>query len=194
MADSSAVTTTSHSSSSILSLVLDAFAAVFSFIFSIHWSLRLYQLFSLVALPFRLILHPLRFIAGILLTLFAPAIYFVSFGLSGVRALASFLASLEPLYTFFGAAAGVGIFAGIVIAISSSLITSQLGIQDDEGDDASTERSSSKHSYLQDSQGRRDSSSTELEWQWLDSPSHRRRPAAGLLSQTIHEEDDDSEY
>ncbi|KAL6402545.1 hypothetical protein AUP68_15025 [Ilyonectria robusta] len=65
-------------------------------------------------------------------------------------------------------------------------------MQDD--DDASTERSSSKQGSLQDPQSRRDSSSTELDWQWLDSPSHRRRPAAGLLSQTIHEEDDDSEY
>lgn len=192
MADSSPITSASHSSSSILSLLLDALAAVFSFLYSIRWSLRLSQLLSLFALPFRLILYPLRFITSIFLTLFAPAIYIVSFGVSGVQALASFFASLEPLYTFFGAAAGVGIFAGIVIAISSSLITSQLGMQDD--DDASTERSSSKQGSLQDPQSRRDSSSTELDWQWLDSPSHRRRPAAGLLSQTIHEEDDDSEY
>lgn len=34
-------------------------------------------------------------------------------------------------------------------------------------------------------------SSSDAEWrQWTDSPTRRRKPA-GLLSQTIHEEDDD---
>ena len=38
-------------------------------------------------------------------------------------------------------------------------------------------------------------SSSDAEWrQWTDSPStSRRRKPSGLLSQTIHEEDDDSE-
>ncbi|KAH7152455.1 hypothetical protein B0J13DRAFT_264413 [Dactylonectria estremocensis] len=191
MADVSPIIPTPPTSHYALSLFLDALVAVFSFIRSIHWSLRLSQLFSLLALPFRLILYPVRFILSIFLTLFAPAIYVASFCMSGVHAVTSFLASLEPLYTFFCAAAGVGIFAGIVLAISSSLITSRLGMQDD---DASTDRPGSKQSYLQDSESRRNSDSTDIDWQWLDSPSHRRRPAAGLLSQTIHEEDDDSEY
>lgn len=84
----------------------------------------------------------------------------------------------------------MGIIAGIVVGVSSSLVTFYLGMQ---GDDEIIPRRS-KQKYLSDS-GRRygDSSSTELEWQWLESPSQRRRPAGGLLSQTIHE-DDDSEY
>ncbi|KAH7166188.1 hypothetical protein EDB81DRAFT_279001 [Dactylonectria macrodidyma] len=192
MADASPIASAPPTTNYVLSLFLDALVAVFSFVRSIHWSLRLSQLFSLLALPFRLILYPVRFILGVILALFAPAIYVASFCISGVHAVTSFLGSLEPLYTFFCAAAGVGIFAGIVLAISSSLITSHLGMQDDN--DASTDRPGSKQSYLQDSESRRNSSSTEIDWQWLDSPSHRRRPAAGLLSQTIHEEDDDSEY
>ena len=53
----------------------------------------------------------------------------------------------------------------------------------------------SKKRYLEDFSRRRDSSSTtDLDWQWLESSSSRRRPARGLLSQTIHEEDDDSEF
>ncbi|KPM38366.1 hypothetical protein AK830_g8205 [Neonectria ditissima] len=190
MADPSTIG--SPPSSSVPSLILDALISVFSFLRSIHWTLRISQLLSLFALPFRFILYPMRFVASVLLTLFAPAIYLASFSIAGIQAVIAFFISLEPLYTFFGAAAGVGIFAGIVVGISSSLVTSQLGMQDD--DDTSTERPNSKQSYLQDSKSRRDSSSTELDWQWLDSPSHRRRPAAGLLSQTIHEEDDDSEY
>lgn len=124
--------------------------------------------------------------------MFAPAIYLVSYTLAGVRSVWAFLASLEPLYTFFGAAAGVGILAGIGLAIFSSIITSYLGMQSEDIDSGG---STSKGSFLETS-SRRDSQSsgTELDWQWLDSSSQRRRPG-GLLSQTIHEEDDDdSEY
>lgn len=79
---------------------------------------------------------------------------------------------------------------GVVLAISSSLLTSSLGMQDDD----TNKRPSSKQSLLQDSASRPSSSGTELDWQWLDSPSHRHLPTGGLLSQTIHEEVDDSEY
>ncbi|KAK7427901.1 hypothetical protein QQZ08_005513 [Neonectria magnoliae] len=188
-------TTGTSNSPSILSIILDALAGIFSFLRSIHWALRLSQLLSVVALPFRLVFYPLRFVASILLTLFAPAIYLVSYSIAGIQAMMSFFIGLEVIDSelqYFGAAAGVGIFSGIVIGISSTLVTTQLGMQDD--DDASRERPGSKQSYVQDAKSLRDSSSTDLDWQWLDSPSHRRRPAAGLLSQTIHEEDDDSEY
>lgn len=95
MADVSPIIPTPPTSHYALSLFLDALVAVFSFIRSIHWSLRLSQLFSLLALPFRLILYPVRFILSIFLTLFAPAIYVASFCMSGVHAVTSFLASLE---------------------------------------------------------------------------------------------------
>jgi hypothetical protein len=36
-----------------------------------------------------------------------------------------------------------------------------------------------------------ESSSNEAEWQWLERSPARRRPAPSLLSQTIHEEEDD---
>jgi hypothetical protein len=38
-----------------------------------------------------------------------------------------------------------------------------------------------------------DSSSNEGEWYWPDPTHSRRRPATGLLSQTILEEEDDSD-
>ncbi|RKL34482.1 hypothetical protein BFJ72_g9214 [Fusarium proliferatum] len=173
-------------------LAFDIVVAVFSFLFSFNWSGFFSRLFTIISFPFRLILIPLSFLLNILLVVFAPAIYLVSYTLGGVRSVWAFLASLEPLYTFFGAAAGVGILAGIGLAIFSSIITSYLGMQSEDIDSGG---STSKGSFLETS-SRRDSQSsgTELDWQWLDSSSQRRRPG-GLLSQTIHEEDDDdSEY
>ncbi|KAF9775915.1 hypothetical protein IL306_005912 [Fusarium sp. DS 682] len=173
-------------------IAFDIIVAIFSFLFSFNWSGFFSRLFLIISFPFRLILIPLSFIAKILLVVFAPAIYLFSYTLAGVRSVWAFLASLEPLYTFFGAAASVGILAGIGLAIFSSILTSYLGMQSDDMDSGA---SSSKDSLL-DTSSRRDSQSsgTELDWQWLDSSSQRRRPAGGLLSQTIHEEDDDSEY
>ncbi|RKK36943.1 hypothetical protein BFJ63_vAg6716 [Fusarium oxysporum f. sp. narcissi] len=168
-------------------LAFDIVVAVFSFLFSFNWSGFFSRLFTIISFPFRLILIPLSFVLNILLVVFAPAIYLFSYTLAGVRSVWAFLASLE-----FGAAAGVGILAGIGLAIFSSTITSYLGMQSDDIDSGG---STTKGSLLETS-SRRDSQSsgTELDWQWLDSSSQRRRPAGGLLSQTIHEEDDDSEY
>ncbi|KAM0248477.1 hypothetical protein ACHAP5_003423 [Fusarium lateritium] len=173
-------------------LAFNIVVAVFSWFFSFNWSGLFSRLFTVIGFPFRLILLPLTFIANVLLTVFAPAIYLFSYTVSGARSIWAFFASLEPLYTFFGAAAGVGIIAGITLAIFSSLITSYLGMQND---DLVSRGSASKENLLEPS-SRRDSQSsgTELDWQWLDSSSQRRRPASGLLSQTILEEDDDSEY
>ncbi|KAF4455260.1 hypothetical protein F53441_2410 [Fusarium austroafricanum] len=173
-------------------LAFDIIVAIFSFLFSFNWSGFFSRLFRIISFPFRLIILPLSLISNILLVVFAPAIYLFSYTIAGVRSVWAFLASLEPLYTFFGAAAGVGILAGVGLAIFSSIVTSYLGMQ---GEDFDSGRPSSKDSLLESS-SRRDSQSsgTELDWQWLDSSSQRRRPAGGLLSQTIHEEDDDSEY
>ncbi|KAH7189122.1 uncharacterized protein B0J16DRAFT_108209 [Fusarium flagelliforme] len=172
-------------------LAFNIIVAVFTWLFSFNWSAFFLRIFAIVSFPFRLILFPLSIVANVLLTIFAPVIYLFSYAAAGVRSVWLFLAGLEPLYTFFGAAAGVGIIAGITIAIFSSVITSYLGMQKDDA----LKGSGSKENLLETS-SRRDSlsSDTDLGWQWLDSSSSRRRPTSGLLSQTIHEEDDDSEY
>ncbi|RSL66047.1 hypothetical protein CEP51_012877 [Fusarium floridanum] len=179
------IATTSDPHSPLL-VAWDVISAIFRFVYSFSWSLYISRLFRVLSFPFRLILIPLGFVKNVILVLLAPLFYTISYCLAGVRAVVDFLVSLE-----FGAAAGVGIFAGIALAICSGLITTHLGMQDD---DTTSERPASKQSLTIDTSSRRDSSGNELEWQWLDSPSHRRRPAGGLLSQTIHEEDDDSEY
>ncbi|KAM0343288.1 hypothetical protein ACHAPU_008738 [Fusarium lateritium] len=173
-------------------LTFNIIVSIFSWFFSFNWSGLFSRLFTIIGFPFRLILIPLSLIANVLLTVFAPALYLFSYAVAGVRSVWAFFASLEPLYTFFGAAAGVGILVGIALAIFSSLITSYLGMQNE---DPTSKRPASKEDLLE-TRSRRDSQSsgTELDWQWLDSSSQRRRPAGGLLSQTILEEDDDSEY
>ncbi|CAF3458369.1 hypothetical protein SNK03_008797 [Fusarium graminearum] len=173
-------------------LAFDIIVAVFTWLFSFDWSAFFLRIFAIVSFPFRLILIPLSLVTNVLLTVFAPVIYLFSYTIAGVRSVWAFLAGLEPLYTFFGAAAGVGIMAGVTIALFSSIITSYLGMQNN---DPGPKRSASKESLLETG-SRRDSlsSDTDLGWQWLDSSSSRRRPTSGLLSQTIHEEDDDSEY
>ncbi|EGR44968.1 uncharacterized protein TRIREDRAFT_111632 [Trichoderma reesei QM6a] len=109
-------------------------------------------------------------------------------------------------------AALVGAFAGLTLATSSTVITSYLGMQGDtsrngNGKSSSSSRSSSGRSRTP-SQGKDplssyysspntlvkdDSSSNEGEWYWPDPSPSRRRPATGLLSQTILEEEDDSD-
>ncbi|QPC73527.1 hypothetical protein HYE68_004279 [Fusarium pseudograminearum] len=168
-------------------LAFDIIVAVFTWLFSFDWSVFFLRIFAILSFPFRLILIPLSLVTNVLLTVFAPVIYLFSYTVAGVRSVWAFLAGLE-----FGAAAGVGIMAGVTIALFSSIITSYLGMQNN---DPGPKRSASKESLLETS-SRRDSlsSDTDLGWQWLDSSSSRRRPTSGLLSQTIHEEDDDSEY
>ncbi|KAJ6438643.1 activator subunit [Purpureocillium lavendulum] len=141
---------------------------------------------AVVAAPLRLVWLPLSYVARFLLVLFAPAIYLASYALAWANALVAFVVSLE-----FGAAAGIGIFAGIALAITSSLITSHLGMHDEEPQ----EQDYSLESIDKLKPRRRDVTPAVLDtdWYWTESsPSGRRRPS-GLLSQTIHEEDDDSD-
>lgn len=99
LADPTATTAASSpvspSALSPLLIVLDILSALFRFLFSINYSLLITRIFHVVALPFRIILYPLSFVANILLTLLAPAIYTVSYVLAGVRAVMAFFAGLE---------------------------------------------------------------------------------------------------
>lgn len=90
----------------------------------------------------------------------------------------------------FGTAAAVGILAGVILGVFSPLVTSQLGMADNPRD-----RRRSKKRYLEESAATTpgESSSNETDWQWLEPSPTRRRPAGGLLSQTIHEEDGSSD-
>ncbi|UNI19092.1 hypothetical protein JDV02_005308 [Purpureocillium takamizusanense] len=196
---SSSSTPSYHQARAIAAVVLAILSGAFDLLvrlarslWAVPWRWALSQLVHVVALPLRLVVWlPLSYVARFLLVLFAPALYAVSYASSCVRAAIAFVVSLEPLYTFFGAAAGLGIVTGIVLAVTSSIITSHLGMHDEELD--AHEASLDKPEKFKP--GRRDITAAvpETDWYWTESsPSGRRRPS-GLLSQTIHEEDDDSD-
>ncbi|KAL7925298.1 hypothetical protein ACQKWADRAFT_283589 [Trichoderma austrokoningii] len=148
--------------------------------------------------PLRIAFIPISYLLGVLRVVFAPAIYLFSYITGWCRAVVDFVVSLQPLYTFLGTAAAVGIFAGFTLATSSTVITSYLGMQDSVSVSGTRSRASQTKKSLppfsSDALIKDDSSSNDGEWYWPDPnlPS-RRRPATGLLSQTILEEEDDSE-
>ncbi|EHK27416.1 uncharacterized protein TRIVIDRAFT_131106, partial [Trichoderma virens Gv29-8] len=147
--------------------------------------------------PLRLVSIPLSYLLSALRIVFAPAIYLVAYITSWFRAIFDFIIALQPLYTFLATAAAVGIFAGFTLATSSSVITSYLGMQDNgstsQGPRSRASQGKKSLSSFSTPSLKDDSSSNEGEWYWPDPSPSRRRPATGLLSQTILEEEDDSD-
>jgi hypothetical protein len=173
----------------VSSVILDTLGLLFGAVRSVQWSRLVLGLGRLLAFPFKIfLLWPARFVGSVLLVVFSPLVLIFSYITSFISATVDLIISLEPFYTLFGSAAFIGIVAGITVGASSTFITSYLGmhndaskellqIRDDESDDTPL--------LLEES------SSNEAEWQWLERSPARRRPAPSLLSQTIHEEEDD---
>ena len=96
----------------------------------------------------------------------------------------------------FGSAAFLGLVAGGILLLTSSVLTSATGMQDDEREDDRRESIAYDVSTGTTTPVKRLDdiySSQESDWQWLDkTPDARRRRTTGLLGQTILEEDDDS--
>lgn len=103
----------------------------------------------------------------------------------------------------------MGIVAGLTLAFSSTIITSLLGMRDTSPSSTRFKRPLKKgylehdtdassdvddQDYDQASDDTLPSSANEKDWQWLDPSPSRRRPASGLLSETILEEEDDSDH
>ncbi|KAL7812261.1 hypothetical protein V8C26DRAFT_407402 [Trichoderma gracile] len=161
----------------------------------------------LLTLPLRLLIWtPLSYLARALRIVFFPAWYLVAYVAGWFRGVVDFITALQPLYTFLATAALVGALAGLTLATSSTVITAYLGMQGPasrngngssrgarsrtplQGKDPLSSYYSSPNTLVKD-----DSSSNEGEWYWPDPSPSRRRPATGLLSQTILEEEDDSD-
>lgn len=97
----------------------------------------------------------------------------------------------------FGSAAFVGILAGVALLLTSTVLTSVTGMQQDETDDkeglVEQEHEGSTGTATPVKRLDEAYSLQESDWQWLDkAPDSRRRRTRGLLGQTILEEDDDS--
>ncbi|PTB62826.1 hypothetical protein BBK36DRAFT_1144367 [Trichoderma citrinoviride] len=162
----------------------------------------------LLTLPLRLLIwNPLSYLLSYLLSalriVFFPVFYLIAYVAGWLRGVVDLITALQPIYTFLATAALVGALAGLALATSSTVITSYLGMQGDiitrsnvNGKEARSRNPQDKD-YLSSSNNtlvKDDSSSNEGEWYWPTDPSpSRRRPATGLLSQTILEEEDDSD-
>ncbi|KAJ6783931.1 hypothetical protein PWT90_02114 [Aphanocladium album] len=181
------------------SAALDTVLYVVRSVWSVQWGWYLSRVVRLAALPLSLVTVPLSYVAEVLLVVFAPLLYLVSFLVSSARGIASLLVSLK-----LSAAAGIGIVAGLILGVTSSVITSYLGMQDSEEDFYERERD-----YIDRHHDDEDDDEREYDYDAdayrLDAPSYqkhlrgsdsdtgpKRRVARGLLSQTIHEEDDSS--
>ncbi|KAM0324168.1 hypothetical protein ACHAQA_008361 [Verticillium albo-atrum] len=134
-----------------------------------------------IAFPLKIIWLLLSKAVAVALFLLLPVTYLVSYLWSWVQAVLDFFISLE-----IGCGALIGAFAGIFLALTSGFITSALGMQEDprryEYDDELMPPATPAKSE--------DSSSAETDWHLLeDMPPKRRRRTAGLVAQTIHEEE-----
>ncbi|PFH59093.1 hypothetical protein XA68_12808 [Ophiocordyceps unilateralis] len=170
----------------LLSALLNSLAFIFRSLVRIPWTSHLVRLVRLILLPSRLLASGLARIASLLAVLFAPALYIFVFLLWVSRSIVALIVGLEPLYKFFSVAATMGIFSGIFLAVTSSLITNSLGMHDEPNAPDRPERYKLEPSPAAPP-------ASEGNWFWAEpsTPSKRRQPS-GLLSQTIHEEDSDT--
>ncbi|KAI9746527.1 MAG: hypothetical protein M1818_000240 [Claussenomyces sp. TS43310] len=157
------------------------------------------------SIAFYLIL-PITAIYNILLVLFAPAIHLASYLLHALLAPVKFMGRFETLYIYFGVAALIGIITGSVLHFSSSLLITALGLRptaEEKTRTAASVREARQQKKLEDSwqtstRAARDTAArAELLRQeyaeYFDRDRGKRKDGAGLLSQTILEEDDDSD-
>ncbi|KAB5563393.1 hypothetical protein GE09DRAFT_1219952 [Coniochaeta sp. 2T2.1] len=145
----------------------------------------------------KILCWPILRLSNAVLTLLSPVFYTGKLCLAPFVYFYSVLPRFQPLYIFFGSAAFLGLLAGGILLLTSSVLTSATGMQDAEREDDDRRESityevstgtATPVKRLDDIY-----SSQESDWQWLDkTPDARRRRTPGLLGQTILEEDDDS--
>ncbi|KAF4120214.1 hypothetical protein GMORB2_3341 [Geosmithia morbida] len=194
-----------------MAVAVEYVGAVAAAVASVHWSWWFSHIAALVYWPVSVIMAPLSFIGRVVLAILSPGIYVASFFVFAGKGVVGFLISLE-----FGVAALVGSLTGLTVALTSTLLTSQLGLQDSPNDKfyhlsqrkkglyapynnkARYRDMSAPTSSSDDTLQRRDGWGKLRQQQQQQQQRHRRRfdgmgarvTSAGLLSQTIHEEDD----
>ncbi|KAM3456434.1 hypothetical protein MY3296_001713 [Beauveria thailandica] len=185
-------------------VALDTVIYVARSLWSVRWSRHLARLARLLALPLTLVTVPLSYVAEVLRVLCAPLLYLLAFAVASAQGVLSLLASLKPLYSFLSAAAGVGIVAGIVLGATSSVVTSYLGMQDTDEDRYQRDRDyidyyesdeGTDYQYDLDTYQLHTAPVYQTHLRRSSDPdaTPKRRVGRGLLSQTIHEEDDSSD-
>ncbi|KAM0625639.1 hypothetical protein D7B24_001610 [Verticillium nonalfalfae] len=147
------------------------------------WQTVLWQtaviLWAVCAFPLKIIWSLLSKVIAVALFLLSPVTLVLSYAWSWVQAIAGL---------FVGCGALVGLVAGLFMVLASGVITSALGMRDDTRarrsdyyDELVRPVTPAKTEY---------SSSGETDWHLLEElPPKRRRRTAGLVAQTIHEEE-----
>ncbi|KAK3378165.1 hypothetical protein B0H63DRAFT_479044 [Podospora didyma] len=143
-------------------------AVLYALWWTVWWSLStLYSVFDAILSPIFLVAH----------YAFAP-----------VRCVLDMLPDFQLLYIFFGIAAVIGILAGTIVQIMSS-VTTAVVTGGSPGDQSLKDEQGSENGSWDDGMSWHEA---ELDWKAnasLSSTSKRRAPGY-LLSQIIHEEDD----
>ncbi|PMB67904.1 hypothetical protein BM221_006079 [Beauveria bassiana] len=181
------------------SVAIDTVLYLARSLWSVRWSRHLARLARLLALPLTLVTVPLSYIVEVLRVLCAPLLYLLAFAVASAQGVLSLLASLK-----LSAAAGVGIVAGVVLGATSSVVTSYLGMQDTDEDRYQRERDyidsyesdeGTDYQYDLDTYQLHAAPAYQTHLRRSSDPdaTPKRRVARGLLSQTIHEEDDSSD-
>ncbi|KAH8821694.1 hypothetical protein F5884DRAFT_768739 [Xylogone sp. PMI_703] len=152
-------------------------------------------------------LLPFGIVLRFLLSLLAPVLHLVHYVLSALFLPTRFLGKFETIYIYLGVAAVIGLLAGFLLHITSSILTSLFNLNSPSKKTQRTTDSMNvprKQKNLENSWSgvgdstyqdtmRIDDSVQNKYVDWLEKDTRRHRDQ-GLLTQIILEEEDDSEY
>ena len=86
----------------------------------------------------------------------------------------------------------MGLIAGIMMAVASSLLTNYLGMQDDQDPLYEPQTLEARYNKLRRLPGSKSPPGLEPDWYWGEPSSPvRLRRVSGLQTQTIHEDEDE---
>ncbi|KAB8299912.1 hypothetical protein EYC80_000155 [Monilinia laxa] len=161
------------------------------------WWSMMGSTFYYLSLPIALIFN---WLLVILRTTLAPFLHLGNSFISTLLLPLKVLAKFETLIIFLGSAVLIGLITGLILRISSSLLTSLFKLT------PSPEETGRSVSSIRAAQGekKRNSNPDLLKWkvdpsverrysEWLEKNGGRKRDEHGLLAQTIIEEEDDSD-
>jgi len=175
---------------------------------------------SIITTTLYYLLLPLTILFGWVVVVLAPILHLGRYLLSGtllpLRLLAKFeviellqpwhcwLTRIQTLYIYLGIAAVVGLVAGSVLHLSSTILMSLFNLSPGPETKTPTRTAASVRAareqnkleeVWQSSSSKGGDSSLEKRYsEWLEKDVGRRRDDHGVIGQTILEEDDDSEF
>jgi len=155
------------------------------------------------------LLLPFKIAVLSLLSILAPVLHLGHYVLSVLVLPLRLLGNFETIYIYLGVAAVIGLLAGFLLHITSSMFVSILNLKpspEEKGPPVASVYAVKRQKALEDAWlnarkpghqevSENESPSAQKRYaDWLEKDTRRRREDQGLLNQIILEEDDDSEY